>query len=503
VATPTQTVPRNSGELEEMLHDPKKRGEILASEKSLTDFITAYGEQQQGEGTDLNRLVAEETQKQLAAYLKDKDVDNDNADRIKRLNLDPQNKGRGGKASMLTSYGQGAAHNAHAPGAVLDGKFETAVDYLNTIWHLNNKPDVQAKLAEIRNAASSVSPADGGFLVPEVLRSQLLQISLEKSVVRPQATVVPMDSARVPFPTIDVTSNASSVFGGMVAYWGEESAALTDANPKFGRVELDAKKLTGLSVVPNELLQDSIISFSALIERLWPMTLAFEEDSKFMTGTGVGEPLGFLGSANPASDRSSRRGRAAVGDDRVRERRQHVREHDAESLNNAVWIIPGHHPAAVHHGPLRGHRRQQHVHRQRVRPRPGHHVRPSDHRVGEGQHPRLPRRHRVRRPLLLPGGRPAVHERVQLDGLQVRQRPDRVPHHPARRRPPVDQVRDHPQERRQLAVPVRRARRTSVTPASPGINAPGLASTRVGSVAPTGTHRLGETRWLRTHSAGW
>lgn len=339
MATPTQTVPRNSGELEEMLHDPKKRGEILASEKSLTDFITAYGEQQQGDGTDLNRLVAEETQKQLAAYLKDKDVDGDNADRIKRMNLSPQNKGRGGKASMLTSYGQGAAHNAHAPGAILDGKFETAVDYLNTIWHLNNKPEVQAKLADIRNAASSVSPADGGFLVPEVLRSQLLEISLEKSVVRPQATVVPMDSARVPFPTIDVTSNASSVFGGMVAYWGEESAALTDANPKFGRVELDAKKLTGLSVVPNELLQDSIISFSALIERLWPMTLAFEEDSKFMTGSGVGEPLGFLGSGNPAAIPAA----AESGQPSATIVYENVVNMYARmmpsSLNNAVWII--------------------------------------------------------------------------------------------------------------------------------------------------------------------
>ena len=339
MATPTMTVPRNSGELEEMLHDPKKRSEILASEKSLTDFITAYGEQAQGEGTDLNRLVAEETQKQLAAYLKDKDVDNDNADRIKRLNLDPQNKRRGGKASMLTSYGQGAAHNAHAPGAVLDGKFETAVDYLNTIWHLNNSQDAAAKLAEIRNAASSVSPADGGFLVPEVLRSQLLEISLEKSVVRPQATVVPMDSARVPFPTIDVTSNASSVFGGMVAYWGEESAALTDANPKFGRVELDAKKLTGLSVVPNELLQDSITSFSALIERLWPMTLAFEEDSKFMSGSGVGEPLGFLGAGNPAAIAAA----AESGQPSATIVYENVVNMYARmmpsSLNNAVWII--------------------------------------------------------------------------------------------------------------------------------------------------------------------
>jgi HK97 family phage major capsid protein len=337
VATPTVTVPQNASELAEMFSDPtflKK----FSNQDELKDWVTAYGQNAQGEGTDLNRLVAEETQKQLAAYLKEKDVDGDNADRIQRLNLDPQNR-RGGRSSMLTSYGQGAAYNAHAPGSVLDGKFSTAVDYLKAIWHLNTGPEAAAKVAEIRNAASSVSPADGGFLVPETLRSQLMEISLEKAVVRPQATVVPMDSARVPFPTIDVTSNASSVFGGMVAYWGEESAALTDANPKFGRVELDAKKLTGLSVVPNELLQDSIVSFSALIERLWPMTLAFEEDSKFMTGSGVGEPLGFLGSGNPAAiAAAAESGQAAATLVYENVVNMYARMLPS-SLNNAVWII--------------------------------------------------------------------------------------------------------------------------------------------------------------------
>lgn len=299
MATPTMTVPRNSDELAEMLADSTKRKEIFASADSTQTFMDAYAEKVQGDGTDLHKLVKDETKKQLDAYLEEKDVTKDNADRVKRLNLDPQNRGR--RAPMLTSYGQGATHNAHAPGAAIDGKFSTAVEYLNTIWHLNTTPEAQVKLAEIRNAASGVSPADGGFLVPETMRAQLLEIALEKAVVRAAATVVPMDSARVPFPAIDVTSNASSVFGGMVAYWGEESAALTDANPKFMRIELDAKKLTGLSVVPNELLQDSPISFSALIERLWPLTLAFEEDSKFMSGSGVGEPLGFLGAGNSAS----------------------------------------------------------------------------------------------------------------------------------------------------------------------------------------------------------
>lgn len=295
-------IPASSEELAEFMGDPGKYAPVLASTDTLHGFIRAYGQKLQGEGTDLHRAVAAETQKQLAAYLKEKDVDPENAERISRLNLDPQaGTGRAGKASMLTSYGQGAAYNKHAPGSVIDGKFATATDYFKAIWHLDTSDAATARRNELRNAASSVSPADGGFLVPERLRSQLLEIALEMAVVRSRATVVPMDSARVPFPTIDVTSNASSLFGGMIAYWGEEGAALQDANPKFGRVVLDAKKLTGLSVVPNELLQDSIISFSALIERLWPMVLAFEEDDAFMTGPGVGQPLGFLGAGNSAS----------------------------------------------------------------------------------------------------------------------------------------------------------------------------------------------------------
>jgi HK97 family phage major capsid protein len=290
-------IPKNSDELAEMIADQGKMAPVLSNQETFRGWIDAYAEQRQGEGTDIHRMVAEETQRQLADFVREKDLDGDNTERINRLNLNPQNKS-GGKR-MLASYGQGAKYNPNAPGVVLDNKFRDSVDYLEAIWHLNESPEASARRTEIRNAASSVSPADGGFLVPETLRSQLLEIALETATVRPRATVVPMDSARVPFPTIDVSSNQSSVFGGMIAYWGEESAALVDSNPKFSRVELDAKKLTGLSVVPNELLQDSLISFSALIERLWPMALSFQEDGAFTAGSGVGEPLGYLG--NPAS----------------------------------------------------------------------------------------------------------------------------------------------------------------------------------------------------------
>jgi HK97 family phage major capsid protein len=291
----TAIIPRNADELAEMLADSTRMKDVLKDGATLGQFINDYAQLQQGDGTEMNRQIAEETQRQLANMLRE---NGQKPDGINRPNLDPQAKRR---SSMLTSHRQGTAHNPHAAGALLDQHFEDHLDYVRTIWHKSPEASVAEKLGVLRNAASSVSPSDGGFLVPETLRSQLLQIALEESVVRPLATVIPMDSARVPFPMIDSTTNSGSVFGGMVAYWGEEGAALTDSSPKFGRVELDAKKLTGLSAVPNELLQDSIVSFSALIESLWPKALAFSEDAACMSGTGVGEPLGFMGAGNTAA----------------------------------------------------------------------------------------------------------------------------------------------------------------------------------------------------------
>jgi HK97 family phage major capsid protein len=292
-------IPKTSGELAEMLADPGRLAPVLASKDALGEFINAYAQAQQGDGTDLNRLVAEETQRQLANMLRENEQGKEVKERIQRLDLNPQAKRT---PNMLTSHRQGTAHNPRAAGAILDQHFEDGIDYVQTIWHKAPPTDsLTEKLRALSNAASSVSPSDGGFLVPEILRSQLLQIALEQSVVRPLATVVPMDSARVPFPMIDSTTNSGSVFGGMVAYWGEEGAALADSSPKFGRATLDAKKLTGLSAVPNELLQDSPISFAGLLQTLWPQALAYSEDAAFMSGTGVGEPLAFMGAGNTAA----------------------------------------------------------------------------------------------------------------------------------------------------------------------------------------------------------
>jgi HK97 family phage major capsid protein len=137
----------------------------------------------------------------------------------------------------------------------------------------------------------------------------------------------------VPFPAIDSTSNVSSVYGGIVGYWTEEGAALTQSQASFGRIILDAKKLTAYTEVPNELISDSITSFQAFLDQIFPEALGFYEDYAFLRGSGVGEPLGVLnGSGLVQFDRAS--GTGLVWADIVGMYARML----PSSLGRAVWV---------------------------------------------------------------------------------------------------------------------------------------------------------------------
>jgi HK97 family phage major capsid protein len=176
-------------------------------------------------------------------------------------------------------------------------------------------------------------PSGGGFLVPEVLRSEILMFALEQSVVRPKARVIPMDSLRVPLPTIDDTSHSSTVYGGVAAYWTAEGATLSATAPKWGRLELEARKLTAYTTIPNELLQDSVTPLDTWFNMFFPRAMAWFEDIAFITGSGVGEPQGFLNS--PAAIR------VPVQTDNVITFTDIIDVYTRmwpQSLNNAVWL---------------------------------------------------------------------------------------------------------------------------------------------------------------------
>jgi HK97 family phage major capsid protein len=282
-------IPTSQAALEEMLGDSAKMQKVFANQGAFGEFVTNYARAVHNRDLTIATQVREQTEQILANWLRENQPEG-----VDRLDLTPQ-------AVVKHGTARNALHNPRAMGAVLDREFKNSAEYFQTIWHnANRTADMQAKLHRVRNAFSSTVPSEGGFLIPEVLRSELLAVALEQSVVRQRARVIPMESMRVPFPAVDSTSNVSSVYGGVVGYWTEEGAALTASQAAFSRIVLDAKKLTAYTEVPNELVSDSAISFQAFLDQIFPEALNFYEDKAFLKGSGVGEPLGALSDNNNA-----------------------------------------------------------------------------------------------------------------------------------------------------------------------------------------------------------
>lgn len=322
----------NADELKEVLNDRAALKELLSDPEGFNtwveDSINARIKSDPGI-TDQLRETAE-----LAAikFLRDQGMDESDAKTrkvVNRLNLDAPHIRSRGKAHRTTIY------NANAAGAKFDDHFDSTPQFLHAISeHSVKDAALQGKLVSLKNAMSSMKPSDGGYLIPEILRAELLKLALERAVVRSRARVIPMDSLTVPLPAVDSTSNVSSVYGGVVGYWTEEGATLTESKPRFARVMLNAHKLTLYTELPNELIRDSILSLEAFIGEIFPEALAWFEDVAFFIGGGVGEPLGFLNA--PAAVTVTRGTALTVTWENVVNMYCRMLP---QSLDRAVWVI--------------------------------------------------------------------------------------------------------------------------------------------------------------------
>ncbi len=294
----TVTIPDTPEELAELAADPVRWDKVTKNGAALHDFIDKMSRNMISKHKNIAAQVEDLVEKRWAAFIKEQQEEGWTPGSATLPHGGPRGQGI---AAANTSNGRNGLFNPQALGARIDNEFANSAEFFSTIWHnKQHTADSHARLQRIRNAFTSNVPSEGGFLIPETLRSQLLSVSLESAIVRPLSFVVPMETLRVPFPAIDETTHVGSVFGGIVAYWTEEGAALTESSANFGRVVLDAKKLTALAHVPNELISDSLLSFQAFIDQKFPQAMTFYEDKAFMKGTGAGEPLGALGSGNPA-----------------------------------------------------------------------------------------------------------------------------------------------------------------------------------------------------------
>ena len=295
-------IPEEQDQLEELMNDQTKVGELMAAGQ-FPEVIRAYAKATDDRG-DLAERVAESVKATLAGEAQIGETITNAVDASMQKFLTEHGVPKVNRPQMPEPGGAptgaktNASYNPLAPGTRMnDLGFTNVGDLAKTIWHKNPLPDLERlnKAKEVMNAYSSVDPATGGFLIPETQRSEIMQLALEESIVRPLATVITMTSLTQLMPFVDSTTNVGSVLGGMIFFWTPESAALTQKEAKFGRVKLEANKLTGFTAIPNELFSDAPALSSFLMQAI-PKGLAFYEDTAFFTGTGSGEPLGFLNS---------------------------------------------------------------------------------------------------------------------------------------------------------------------------------------------------------------
>jgi len=139
--------------------------------------------------------------------------------------------------------------------------------------------------------------ADGGFLVPEQFLAQLFMLSPFGHYVRERALTIPMRHRQITMPTLDqtgTTAGQTNVYGGVHLEWTEEAGNKPETQPAFRQVSLIAHKLAAVTLVSDELLEDSAIELEALLTRLFAGATMNEHDFTFIQGSGVGQPLGVV-----------------------------------------------------------------------------------------------------------------------------------------------------------------------------------------------------------------
>lgn len=286
-------IPTSPDELQAFLGDKDKVGAAIQNGQ-FADVMKQYAKNVADKDHDISAQITEQVQVGLQEFMKD--------NRAELVNKQRGSIGPDPRSQTAQGVKQGL-YNKTALGASADGLYDSMGEYFRSVSekaaNFKDGPALMSKrgkLQEIQNSFSTNVPSDGGFLVPEQYRSDLLALSLEASLIRPVATVIPMSTQRLSIPFVDSTSNATTVLGGWQAYWVDEASAPPETQAKFGAITLDTKKLMLYSSAPNELVADGV-GFEAFLRQSLPKVLAFEEDYRFMQGTGVGEPLGFINSA--------------------------------------------------------------------------------------------------------------------------------------------------------------------------------------------------------------
>lgn len=139
-------------------------------------------------------------------------------------------------------------------------------------------------------ALNTVSPTDGGYLIPEVYSDDIIELLYPKTVI------VELGAQNVPLS--NGTLNIPKITSGTRATWGGERRKINATGPKYGNLRLSAKRLEAIVPQTRELLMSSSLSSDMMFlnDLLRRMQLGLDYGALYGTGKEF-QPLGIANDA--------------------------------------------------------------------------------------------------------------------------------------------------------------------------------------------------------------
>jgi len=167
-------------------------------------------------------------------------------------------------------------------------------DYLKALFVGDERK--LASMGSVKTLGSQ-SGQEGGFTVPTDFKRGMVEIFNEAAIVRPRAFEVPVDGGEVEIPLLNTEGTAqgeSNLLAGFLPQWVEAGEEKPELNPEFALASLVPHELSGAIIVKNATLRDSADTLAIVLQRFGALSLAIQEDQAYLTGNGVGMPIGVL-----------------------------------------------------------------------------------------------------------------------------------------------------------------------------------------------------------------
>ena len=178
---------------------------------------------------------------------------------------------------------------------------------------------------ERKNVYSSVDTA-GGYLVPEEMSKSIIEVATEISPMRSLATIVNVttDTYISPKRTANLTAS----------WTAENGSRSADTTLAHGQVRIPVYELYARIPVSFQALEDSAFDLESLLNRWAGEAFGYSENSAFISGNGVGKPMGFLNDGGITTLNCG--STSTLSADKLIDLTQKLKQ---PNLNNSTWLF--------------------------------------------------------------------------------------------------------------------------------------------------------------------